>query len=301
MTKPRFLISLITKENDYQREQASAAESVARELGVEVEVIYANSDPITQSQQLLGILQSAKKEDYKGFIVEPAGGTCLTQVARTAVQENIGWVLLNREIETIDELRRVGKVPVFSLSSDNEEVGHIQGRQMGALLPSGGTVLYLQGPSASQATQRRTHGMLATKPKNVNIKTLRCTTWTEEGGHQAVASWVRLTVANKERIDLAVGQNDLIAYGARRALQENNTDADGGRWSGVRYVGVDGSPQTGQAWVKSGTLVATVVLPPNTVPALRMLSQASKDGNQPAASTFVTPYSFPEITQLHKA
>jgi ribose transport system substrate-binding protein len=298
MARPRFLISLITKDNDYQREQGAAAEDVARTLGVDVQITYADSDAITQSQQLLEVIQSASASDFSGIIVEPAGGTSMTQVARAALRARIGWVVLNREIDGIGELRRVSDAPVFSVSSDHEEVGRIQGRQFGALLPRGGLVLYLQGPSASQVAQRRAVGLHATKPDTISLKVLKCATWTEAGAHQAVTSWLRVTVAHKERIDLVAGQNDLIAIGARKALKESLADAEGSGLSKLRFTGVDGLPKTGQAWTRSGILAATVVVPPNTMPALKMLVQAARERSQPPEQTLVAPYSFPELNQL---
>ena len=53
MTTLRFLVSLITKDNDYQMEQAADAKAAAAELDVEAQIIYANDDAITQSTQLL--------------------------------------------------------------------------------------------------------------------------------------------------------------------------------------------------------------------------------------------------------
>jgi ABC-type sugar transport system substrate-binding protein len=298
MARSRFLISLVTKDNDYQREQAAAAEETAKSLGVETQVIYADSDPITQSQQLLEIIQSPRANEYTGIIVEPCGGTSMTQVARAAIKSNIGWVVLNREIDGIGELRSLGNVPVFSVSSDHDEIGRIQGRQFAALLPKGGAVLYLQGPSASQVAQRRAEGVQDTRPRNVSMKMLKCANWTEAGGHQAVASWLRVTVAQKERIDLCAGQNDLIAMGARKALKEIVPGASGTAFGGLRFTGIDGLPKTGQAWVRSGVLAATVIVPPNTVPALKMLVKATNEKSQPGEQTLVAPFSFPELGQL---
>jgi ABC-type sugar transport system substrate-binding protein len=51
MKKLRVVVSLITQDNDYQVEQAIAAEEAARKIGVDLEVIYADSDSIQQSQQ----------------------------------------------------------------------------------------------------------------------------------------------------------------------------------------------------------------------------------------------------------
>ena len=298
MARARFLVSLITKDNDYQREQAAAAEEVARTLGVDVQIVYAESDAIMQSQQLLEVIQSPNANEYTGVIVEPCGGTSMTQVARAAIKTKIAWVVLNREIDGVHELRRLGSVPVFSVSSDHEEIGRIQGRQFAALLPKGGLVLYLQGPSASQVAQRRAEGVQDTKPHNISLKVLKCPTWTEAGGHQAVASWLKVTVAHKERIDLVAGQNDLIAIGARKALKENVVNETGMGFVGSRFTGVDGLPKTGQAWTRAGTLAATVVVPPNTVPALKMLVKAVAERSQPQEQTLVAPYSFPDLKEL---
>ena len=58
MKKLNFLVSLTTNDNDYQIEQAAAAEEAARRLGADIQIVYADNDAITQSQQLLKIIQS---------------------------------------------------------------------------------------------------------------------------------------------------------------------------------------------------------------------------------------------------
>jgi hypothetical protein len=50
MKKPRFLISLTTKDNDYQLEQAATAQQAAVRLGVELQILYAENDSILQSR-----------------------------------------------------------------------------------------------------------------------------------------------------------------------------------------------------------------------------------------------------------
>ncbi|MGA8310246.1 MAG: hypothetical protein WB755_09470, partial [Terriglobales bacterium] len=59
MKELRFVVSLITQENDYQREQAAAAQEAAVRLGVQVQTMFADNDAINQSQQLLKIVQTA--------------------------------------------------------------------------------------------------------------------------------------------------------------------------------------------------------------------------------------------------
>src|ERR1700716_3368662 len=163
MKKLRFLISLTTDDNDYQIEQAQSAEQAARNLGVEAQILYANNDAITQSTQILKAVQAAENLRPDAIVFEPVGGTALPQVARAAVNAGIGWAVLNRDATYVAELRRLSKATVFRISADHVEIGRIQGRQFAALLPRGGSILYIQGPSENSAAKDRTLGMMETK------------------------------------------------------------------------------------------------------------------------------------------
>src|SRR5690349_2265955 len=170
MKRLNFLVSLTNNDNDYQMEQAASAQEAGRKLGVDVQIVYADNDSITQSQQILRPIQSHSDAHPDGIIFEPVGGTALPQVARAAAVAGIGWVVLNRDADYIGELRRAHRVPVFAITSDHEEIGRIQGRQLAALLPNAGSVLYIQGPSESLAAKQRTSGMYETKPAQIQVK-----------------------------------------------------------------------------------------------------------------------------------
>ena len=94
MKKLKFVLCLTNNDNDYQIEQAAAAEAAAKSLGVELQVINAENDSVTQSQQLLKIIQSRNDALPDGIIFEPVGGTALPQVARAAAIAGIGWVVV---------------------------------------------------------------------------------------------------------------------------------------------------------------------------------------------------------------
>jgi ribose transport system substrate-binding protein len=294
--KLNLLVSLPTNDNDYQIEQANSAKDVARRLNVDVQIIQADNDAITQSQQLLKVIQSSGPRP-DAIIFEPAGGTGLPQVGAAAAAAGIGWVVLNREVDYIPELRRNGKAPVFSITSNHEEIGRIQGRQFAVLLPQGGFVLCIQGPSGSSAAQQRTTGMYETKPANVQVRMLKGK-WTEISSYQAVSSWLRLCTSREMHIDLVAGQDDSMALGARKAFQEQTSITERDRWLSLPYTGCDGLPQTGQAWVRSGLLAATVVNPANTGMAVDMYVHALNTGVQPPELTFTQPESFPPLEAL---
>ena len=58
MKRLSFVVSLTNNDNDYQLEQAAAAEKAARRWGVDVKIIHAGNDALAQSQQLLHYVQS---------------------------------------------------------------------------------------------------------------------------------------------------------------------------------------------------------------------------------------------------
>jgi ribose transport system substrate-binding protein len=300
MKKLRFLVSLTTNENDYQIEQAAAAEKAARRLGVELQVIYAENDAITQSQQILKTIQSRTEAPPDGIIFEPVGGTALPQVARAAVSAGIAWVVLNRDADYVAELRKLHRVPIFTVTSDHEEIGRIQGRQFDVLLPKGGSVLYIQGPAESLAAKQRTAGMYETKPTDVQVKVMKAN-WTETSAYKAVSSWLRLSTSHQNPIDLVAAQDDSMALGARKAFQELPENLRRDRWLGLPYIGCDGLPKSGQAWMERGLLTATIFAPPNTGQALEMLVKAIHAGSAPPERTLTVPVSIPLLETLAAA
>jgi ribose transport system substrate-binding protein len=297
MKKLNLLVSLTNNDNDYQIEQAAAAEEAARRLDVNLRIIYADNDAITQSQQLLQIIQSRSDSHPDGIIFEPVGGTALPQVARAAAAAGIGWVVLNRDVEYIADLRKAYRVPMFAITSDHEEIGRIQGRQFGALIPRGGSVLYIQGPSESLAAKQRTTGMYETKPAGVQVKVMRAQ-WTEASAYKTVSSWLRLSTSHQTPVDVIAAQDDAMALGAKKAFQELPNSASRDRWVGLPFTGCDGLPKTGQAWVKRGLLAATVIVPPNTNQAIEMLVNSVQTGTMPEERTMTVPVSFPAMDAL---
>lgn len=59
MQKLHFTVSL-RSQNENQRMQAADAVEAANQLGIEISVLYADSDAIQQSQQVPGLIQKSK-------------------------------------------------------------------------------------------------------------------------------------------------------------------------------------------------------------------------------------------------
>jgi ribose transport system substrate-binding protein len=297
MKKLRFLVSLHSRENDFQLAQAQAAKDTARKLGSDAEIIFADDDAVNQSTQLLKAIQRRVESRPDAIVVEPVGATALPQVARAASAAGIGWAVLNRRPDYLSTLRSAATPPVFAVSSDHFEIGCIQGRQFAALLPRGGSVLYIEGPSQSSSAQERTSGMLKTKPSNIQVTMLKAR-WTEQSAERAVQSWLKLATSHGASIDLVGAQDDSMAMGARKAFQEIINETERSRWLTLPFTGCDGQPATGQAWVREKWLAATIHIPPLTGQAMEILAKAIEDGNQPPEYSFTTSFSIPPLESL---
>ena len=293
----KFVVSLTTDDNDYQQEQASSALESAARLGVDVELLYAENDSVLQSQQLLKAIQSNPEARPAGIIFEPVGATAMPQVARAAAGAGIGWVVLNRDVEYLSELRQSFKVPIFSITSDHEQIGRIQGQQIAALLPKGGSILLVHGPAENLAAKQRATGMQHAKPANVQVKVIKAN-WTEASAYKAVSSWLKLSTSQQTVLDAIIAHDDSMALGARKAFQEIHDSALRDRWLAVPFLGIDGMPRTGQADVRRGLLAATIIVPTNTGTGIEMLARALNSGVNPPEKTLTAAQSFPSIEEL---
>jgi ribose transport system substrate-binding protein len=300
MKKLRVLVSLNTDKIAYQRQQAVAAEEAGRRLNVDVEVIHAENDAIQQSQQLLRIIRSPN-EKPDGIIMLPVG-TGLEHVGTVAARADMGWIVLNRNVDYLEQLRRIHRLPIFQVLVDQEEVGRIQGRQMEALLPRGGVALYILGPDGNPVVDQRLAGLQETKPANIQIEVVHTRTlggaWTEQSGYESVTTWLRSSRLDLNDLSLIAGQNDNIAMGARRALEKSASGSDLERWRTLPFIGVD-AVGPAKEWLRSGLLTASVALPTTADVAIELFVRAMQSDTQPQEINLAgVPQSCPPIEKL---
>jgi ribose transport system substrate-binding protein len=287
---------LVVANNDYQTEQAAAAKHAAQDSAVDLEIIQTEHDPIGQSQEIFKLLYYPPEKRPNGILFEPVG-TPIVKAAELAASSGVGWVVLNREVDYLNDLRRRYSTPLFSVTTDHDKVGRIQGEQISALLPKGGTIFYIQGPSDNKAALRRATAMQLAKPSNVELRTLKGL-WTEESVFAAVSSWLKLNVTKQHPFAAVVAQNDAMALGARRAFDERTANSEREHWLSLPFLGCDGLPSSGQLYVNRNILTATIVIPANAGHAVKTLANALRASQQPPECIFMDAHSYPEISKL---
>ena len=207
--------------------------------------------------------------------------------------------MINAGVDYLSQLRQHSLVPVFSILSDHEAIGKIQGQQIASILGDEGCVLHLEGPGVRDVARMRTKGMMLTKPSKVTVKTLKGD-WTQHSGYHAIRSWLSLSTSKELHVGMIACQNDDMAVGARRAFEELTEMKERDSWLSLPITGCDGVPKAGQTWVRQGRLAATIISPPLVGDAIHMLAGSRTKGTQPEERTLVAPSSFPALPELKR-
>jgi ribose transport system substrate-binding protein len=292
MANGKVLVLLISEKQEFQQVQAEDARAAGRRVGLEVEIQHADHDPRTQLRQISEAVGAPAHRRPVGIVVEPASSVGLESAARTAAGAGVGWVLLGDRAPVLERVRQ--EFPdrlVASVGTDNDGVGRIQAALFRALLPGGGGILYVEGPSVSgPAVHRRDATMKGLEGSKIEVLKVLSGDWTGASAEKAATLWLKLWA--KRKPDLVGAQNDEMALGVRKAILALQPG-----WKDVRYVGVDGLPEGGQRMVREGVLAATVITPSPTGKGVELVA-ASLRGEKVPPFALMPPQPFPTPEEL---
>jgi ABC-type sugar transport system substrate-binding protein len=289
----------LMNSGDYQELLREDCLEAARRYGFSVKVFGADHDPRKQVEQIQACLSEPENQRPTVVIVNPVREITLLSSAYAAARLGIGWVQLMRWSAFVLDLRQTfPALPIFSVMTDQHEVGRIQGRQFKALLPHGGELVYIRGPLGTSSAMRRFAGAQESlQGSAIELFTVN-SDWTSEGGAQAMREWMRI-FRRRELPKFIVGaHNDEMAMGARKALESAAQSRPDLSAAAIRCCGCDGSPKYGQRLVTEGRLTSTVIMPPCAGRAVDEIAVMLGGGLQPPAEIILKPLPFPELHLL---
>lgn len=292
--RPRLLVSLYNAEQEYQQMQASDAQAAAARAGVDAEIVFCNGSTALQRKQIETALQAPPGSRPVAVVVQPYALAGLDSVARMALQSGVGWVVLGPDIN-VDNLRQEFPDKLVALvSTDHRQIGALQAKLFRTLLPRGGKVLNIEGPSLSPAVLLRREGLRdGLRDSQVEIVKTIAGDWGEQSAEKAVTFWIKLG-SGVSRPDLVGSQNDSMAVGARRAFQTLKP-----AWLDVPFTGCDGLPGGGLRLVREKVLTATVVNPTTTGAAIELVVAALR-GQPCTPNKYLAPSLYPDLAELER-
>jgi ABC-type sugar transport system substrate-binding protein len=287
----RVVVALTSAAQEYQALEGEVALTLGARLDADVEVLFAEDNAVMQIQQLFRYVHAPEAERPAAFLLHTRVPDGLERVARNAARSGIAWFLLNRTAPYIEALRNEHPgVAIAAITTDHQEIGRIQARQLAALRPEARRVLLLQGPLHAPAAQLRLAGFEeATRERGYELRVLNGD-WTESSAEKAIAAWLRLEAANGFAPDAVVAQNDHMARGARRSIELLRPE-----WVSAPFLGCNGLPSAGQRDVDEGRLAGTVKLPSCVGPALELALRFRRERAMPPAETVLAPEAYPAL------
>ena len=225
-----FVLLIGNKErgdvNHFQLLQEETAVSEGRRLDLDVEVAFAPG--FDQLRTLKRRIIDATTTPLDAVVTEPAN-TATMDMILNELKGKLGLVILSAwgpSIELAASSWGQG-LPIGGVGTDHAKVGEIQGRQVKALLPEGGRILYIAGPPRSSAAQQRLEGLKSQLTVNILVEEIAAGQWTESDGIVAFNDWYRVAKARNPRGGRGRGrQRRAGARGAPRlrgALERRST------------------------------------------------------------------------------
>ncbi|HET6437586.1 MAG TPA: substrate-binding domain-containing protein [Anaeromyxobacter sp.] len=289
---PRVLFSQLDRTQEYQQMQEEEGRAAAARAGLEAEAVYCQNDPATQLEQVSRAMRGPEATRPVAVIIQPAAVAGLEALAREAARTGVGWVAMD-SAPYLEGLQREFPGKLLALvSPDQREIGRMMAKLIRAVLPRGGRIVHLEGPSLVAPVIHRRIGMMEVlKGSGVEVVKTLTGDWGEASGEKATTFWLKLG-SRKERPDLVAAQNDAMATGAWKALRALKPE-----WGDVPLIGCDGLPNGGQRLVRENMLLGTVVQP-TTFPASVEAVVRSLHGEAVAPATLLAPSIFPALEQI---
>ncbi|MFN8090626.1 MAG: substrate-binding domain-containing protein [Vicinamibacteria bacterium] len=287
--KTVFLLLLGTRDagDRYQALQEEVALAAGRRLGLRVETAYA------AGFDQLRVLKRRASEGLDAAVFEPATVSTLGFVLRE-LRGRTGLVMLNAWDAAIEEAAPGwGPLPLGTVSTDHARIGRIQGEQARALLPAGGKLLCVTGPTRSSAARERLAGLRAGLGEGYEVLDAEAGDWTEAGGEAAFGDWFRVFSPRGTAVAVIAAQSDELAMGVRRAIQALPPSPKADAVRGALLLGVDACPGYGKELVDAGTLTASVQMPANADVALESLHRFWDRGTPVPLRTLTEPLPYP--------
>lgn len=178
------------------------------------------------------------------LIISPFEAVPLTEPIAKAYQAGVPVIVLDRRV--------MGDQYTQFIGADNKKIGKYAGEWIVKTLGGKGNVIELKGMMTSIPAQDRNSGFReGIAGSDLNILFDVDYNWMEENARREMES----ALSRFDKIDLVYAHNDPGAHGAYLAAKA------AGREHEMKFVGIDGLPNEGVAYVQQGILAATFEYP----------------------------------------
>lgn len=231
-------VSVLRMDNIFIADMQNAMEVKAKELGMKVII----SDGQNSAERQVSQVENFIAQMVDVIILNPASMDECKPAVEAANRAKIPIMTVNTLVANQD------KCAAF-VGSDAQESGRLEMEYAAKLLKGKGNIVILRGQNGHDAEIGRRKGTQEILDKNPGIKVLheQSANWSRDEGTAIVENWLR----NEKNIDAVVSQNDEMALGAVRAIEDAKLQ---GR---ILVFGIDAIPEA-LSTIRTGKMAGTV-------------------------------------------
>jgi galactofuranose transport system substrate-binding protein len=261
--------SQIGSESGWRAAETTVTKQQAEERGIDLKF----SDAQQKQENQIAAIRSFVAQGVDAILLAPVVATGWDSVLEEASEAEIPVVLLDRQVDSSDELYLTG------VGSDLVHEGNVAGEWLvGAVGDNDCRVVELQGTTGSSPAIDRASGFREAIDGHDNIEIVRSQTgdFTRAQGKEVMESFLQAENGGQD-ICALYAHNDDMAVGAIQAIKEAGLNPG----EDILIVSIDGVPDIFKAMAE-GEANATVELTPNMAgPAFDALEAYWADGTMP--------------------
>lgn len=234
--KVRIALVMSHLTNSFTTTFSSSAKAEAEKLGAELTVFDGKKEQATQN----AAVETAITQQFDGIMVEPGSVDGIKPAVEAANAAKI-------PIMTVVQKMTDQSLAKAYVGGDDEAAGKMQMEKAVAALGGKGNIAVLWGPMGSDAQLIRKKGYDAVLAANPNVKIVFDSTanWVTDEALKLTENWLQ----TGKQIDYVVAQNDAMAIGAAKAIQDAQLKTP--------VSGIDATPEGLQA-ITEGRLAGSV-------------------------------------------
>lgn len=272
----KYGVVIKTLSSEFWQTMKSGIEAKAEELGVEVEVLAANSEDDVEGQ--VNVFETMiSSGEYCAFAVAPLSDSNLLN---TVADANAKGYLVSDidEKMNMETLAAAGGSVVSFVTTDNVVVGKTAGEYIASLINEGDDVAIIEGKAGAASGEDRKQGCTeAFEAAGLNIVDSQPADWDKTKAYDLATN----LISKNENLKAIYCCNDTMAMGAYQAVADSGKD--------IIVVGTDGNSDAIES-VKNGGLTATVGQDSAQVGArsLELLVEAYNNGEKPGEKEMIS-------------
>jgi ribose transport system substrate-binding protein len=275
-SKEKIALLMADLGNPFFHVLSDAVVAEGKKQGYDVLVYDGQNDASKQPSQI----EDAIQKGVKAIIINPADESSSANALKEAIGQKIPVVTVDRSVN-VDGL-------LSYLVTDNLKGGKLAGEWLQKKLPQGGNVIHMEGVMGTAPQRERGGGFLSViDPKqNPNSKFKIIDTAVGNFSMEPAEAAMSDLLAKHKDINVVFAQNDTMAVGVERAIENAGRQNDG-----IIIMGFDGAKEAFDL-IKQNKMAVTAVQDFKYIgtKAVDDVHNYLKDGKKPAKKQLVDVY-----------